>query len=466
MQIALAAEYTSPVVDGVPGTVRDLVLRAMSTDPAERFATAAEMQGAIEASLVAHGISTTSASVATYVAEHMLDHVAARTTAIEAALESLKTPGESILPTQHKDSIGAVAHTLPAGAITSERIMTPMALPANALFSGPPPMSLPPRRLVPKGVIAAGVGVGALALLSIAIVATKSHGKSDAAATAAAAAPITPVATRAPCPAGMVEIPGGHFFMGSDDDLDLEKPAHHVTVASYCMDVFEVSVEKYKACSDAGDCKRAYEQNKWDGITKQDQKTYDGLCNVREPMARGQHPINCVDWSMAEHYCESQKGGGGRLPTEAEWEFAARGPDGRKYPWGDEEPSALDLNACGKECVAWGKKNKVDLEPMYSGDDGWPNTAPVGSFPAGKSRYGVQDVVGNVWEWTGDYFATYTAEQQEDPKGPAKGTERVIRGGAWNGSYPAWVRPTFRYHNDPDTRSYGVGFRCMKPVTK
>ena len=276
-----------------------------------------------------------------------------------------------------------------------------------------------------------------------------------------AAAVAAPAQIKPKCPASMVEIQGGKFFMGSDDDLDLEKPAHHVTIAPYCMDTFEVSTEQYKACSDSGDCKRAATENKWESISARESKVYDPLCNIREPMARARHPINCIYWQMAARYCEAQ---GGRLPTEAEWEFAARGPDGRKYPWGDEEPSPLDLNACGKECLAWGKKNKVELESMYDGDDGWPTTAPVGSFPGGKSRYGVQDVMGNVWEWTSDYFAPYTADARVDPKGPPSGEARVIRGGAWNGAYPAWVRPTFRYKNAPDTRSYGVGFRCARTL--
>jgi formylglycine-generating enzyme required for sulfatase activity len=84
----------------------------------------------------------------------------------------------------------------------------------------------------------------------------------------------------------------------------------------------------------------------------------------------------------------------------------------------------------------------------------------VGSYPNGKSRYGLEDVVGNVWEWVSDWSAPYTAEKSVDPKGPDKGKTRVIRGGSWNASEPAWVRPTFRYWNDPKTRSYGVGFRC------
>ena len=108
------------------------------------------------------------------------------------------------------------------------------------------------------------------------------------------------------------------------------------------------------------------------------------------------------------------------------------------------------MNACGKECVAWGAKNGVEEKAMYEVDDGFATTAPVGSFPKGASRYGVQDVVGNVWEWVADWYGPYTSAEQRDPKGPAEGDERVIRGGSWNGSYASWVRPTFRYKDAPD----------------
>jgi formylglycine-generating enzyme required for sulfatase activity len=281
-----------------------------------------------------------------------------------------------------------------------------------------------------------------------------------ASSSAAAAGPAMPAMT---CPEGMLPVPGGEFYMGSDDGLDLEKPAHHVMLSPFCIDRFEVTLAKYKECSDRGACKRAGTANEWEGITAHERQVFDPLCNAHDPKGKAPHPVNCVDWEMASHYCDAQAGG--RLPTEAEWEFAARGPDGRKYPWGDEIPSAAHLNACGLECLAWGKKNKIDVAAMYQADDGYPNTAPVGSFPQGKSRYGLEDVVGNVWEWVGDWYATYPAaggEMPRDPKGPVSGTERVIRGGAWNGRDPAWVRPTFRFHDVATKRSYGIGFRCAK----
>jgi formylglycine-generating enzyme required for sulfatase activity len=101
---------------------------------------------------------------------------------------------------------------------------------------------------------------------------------------------------------------------------------------------------------------------------------------------------------------------------------------------------------------------------MYEASDPFATTAPVGSFPAGKSRYGVEDVVGNVGEWTADFYAPYTtdvATTQNDPKGPAAGDERVVRGGAWNAEYVEWAWPTFRYHAPATNESHGIGFRCV-----
>ena len=228
-----------------------------------------------------------------------------------------------------------------------------------------------------------------------------------------------------------------------------------------------MTVERYKSCSDKGECKRAGTTNDWDGITAKDRASFDPLCNARDAEGLAKHPINCVDWDQAAAFCKAAAPHG-RLPTEAEWEFSARGPDGRKFPWGDDWPSASWLNACDKSCVAWGKKNRVEEKAMYADDDGYATTAPVGSFPKGASRYGVEDVVGNVWEWTADWYAPYAEASganavSSNPRGPdaeVDGQGRVIRGGAWNGAYPAWVRPTFRYHDAPAKKSYGVGFRC------
>ena len=283
--------------------------------------------------------------------------------------------------------------------------------------------------------------------------------------TATQPAPIAPAsasaAPKAKCPEGMAEIPGGKFFMGSDTGEANEKPAHNVMLSPYCMDKTEVTVDAYKKCSDAGECKRAWAVVDWPDITPRDKKLFTPLCNINDPEGKKEHPVNCVDWQMAVSYCEAQKK---RLPTSAEWEFAARGPDGRIYPWGDETPDETRLNACGAECMAWGKKVNEQVKAMYMGDDKFPHTAPVGSFPKGASRYGLLDVVGNVWEWTFDWDGAYSSGAENDPKGPGKGDERVVRGGAWNGAFPTWVRPSFRYSFPPETKSHAVGFRCAKDL--
>ncbi len=286
---------------------------------------------------------------------------------------------------------------------------------------------------------------------------------SSSATVSSAFASASYVVSSAPsCPSGMVSVPGGPFFMGVDDGTPLERPAHQVRLAPFCIDRFEATVASYKACSDEGECKRAPITNDWAEIDAREHALFDPLCNARQPVDRAQHPINCVDWDMAATYCRSR---GARLPSEAEWELAARGPDGRKYPWGDDPPGPALLNACGAECLAWGRAHGERERAMYAASDGWATTAPVGSFPAGASRYGVEDVVGNVWEWVDDWFAPYGADEQKNPRGPTTGTEKVIRGGAWNGAEPSWVRPTFRYKDAPTKRSYGIGFRCAATLT-
>jgi formylglycine-generating enzyme required for sulfatase activity len=253
--------------------------------------------------------------------------------------------------------------------------------------------------------------------------------------------------------------------MGADDGSTSEKPAHKVSLSPYCLAKYEVTTSEYKQCSDSGECKRAAATNDWDGIEGHDREVYDPLCNITDPVGKGKHPINCVDWQMATDYCRAQAG---RLPTEAEWEFAARGPDGRRYPWGDEEPSGKRINACGSECVAWGKAHGVKLTAMYKSSDEWPATAPVGSFPDGQSRYGVYDVVGNVWEWVGDWYGAYDTKTPTsppvDPEGPRAGSLRVIRGGGFNNSDSSCVRPSFRFKQAPTSRTYATGFRCAKSL--
>ncbi|HEY1959223.1 MAG TPA: SUMF1/EgtB/PvdO family nonheme iron enzyme [Polyangiaceae bacterium] len=329
----------------------------------------------------------------------------------------------------------------------------------------------PPRSRV--GIAVVGV-VSLAALGGVALFMTsRSHGRREEHERARHVTSASTPAVVAPqhaghCPRGAVYVSGGDFFMGtSEGNDDAQKPAHPVRLTPYCIDREEVTVGRYFECSNEGKCLRANKTNDTNPpLSAAQHAAYDSLCNANEPR-RVRHPINCVDWDQAQRYCAEA---GGRLPTEAEWELAARGHDGRTYPWGDEPPGPTTGNACGSECLAWAKRNHVAADfprAMYDADDGWATTAPVGSFPAGKSAFGLEDMLGNVSEWTSDYYAPYTKDVQTtvtDPAGPAAGKERVIRGGAWNAIYPEWAKPTLRFPQSPSNRSHGVGFRCAYPV--
>jgi formylglycine-generating enzyme required for sulfatase activity len=256
------------------------------------------------------------------------------------------------------------------------------------------------------------------------------------------------------CPSGMVHVAGGTFAMGSPTGVGSgdEHPQHRVTLAGYCIDKTEVTVAAYARCAASGTCTAASEPAK-DGV--------NSLCNGARA-DRQDHPINCVDWDQAAAYCASVDK---RLPSEAEWELAARGDDGRTYPWGNEAPSAKRLNACGGECRELGKRLGRTWSVLYEDSDGWDGTAPVGSFPAGASPAGALDMAGNVCEWTADWYGAYTRDASKDPHGPKAGSARAYRGGGWfdNG---VGVRGAFRSRYEAAHRNAGLGFRCARGVIK
>jgi formylglycine-generating enzyme len=214
------------------------------------------------------------------------------------------------------------------------------------------------------------------------------------------------------CPAGMAQTPGGSFTMGSQG---------HKTVAPFCMDLTEVTVAAYKACTSQGKCSSENVSTQyWDN-----QDMGRGACNWGVS-GRDQHPMNCVDWGTAAAYCRAQ---GKRLPTEEEWEWAARGgPEGRNYPWGNAEP---DFQAC------------------WSGMSQKSDTCPVGSHPDGRSAHGLQDMAGNVWEWTS------SLHKSGDPA-------RVNRGGGWDITLPPGLRASNRDWFAPASRDGALGFRCAR----
>jgi formylglycine-generating enzyme required for sulfatase activity len=230
----------------------------------------------------------------------------------------------------------------------------------------------------------------------------------------------------------------------------------------YCIDRREVTVAAYKSCFDADRCERPPFEVFWGGIGKEDKKIWSSACNG-DDLARGQHPVNCVSWAMAVHYCEFA---GKRLPSEAEWERAARGPDGRRYPWGDDPPDAARVNACGKECAQWGAQSGAALTSMYKTDDGYATTGPAGVFARGRSAYGLFDMAGNVWEWVGDWDAPYAPGAVTDPRGPAAGAKRILRGGAWISAAVTELRATARRSDFPDAKNHAYGFRCARSLVR
>jgi formylglycine-generating enzyme required for sulfatase activity len=316
---------------------------------------------------------------------------------------------------------------------------------------------------------------------SVAAAASSSVATSVAGAIAARSVPsaVAPAPAGA-CPAEMVYVPGGTFRMGSapGQGADDERPEREVTLSPYCIDRTEVTVAAYRTCTrEAGKGPRcAPAPADLDQAIRPISMMvfYDAYCNGAA-RGRDDHPINCVAPPSADAYC---RWAGKRLPTEAEWEYAARGSDGRAYPWGNEAPSEKLLNACGRECVA----AHVASQPLYDGDDGFPGTAPVGSFPAGASPFGALDMAGNVEEWTADAYARYEgAAALVDPpavKVTGKQPYRVVRGGGWRAAAtpaadtglasvgPGRVRATARFPGGLGSRLAEAGFRCARAADR
>jgi formylglycine-generating enzyme required for sulfatase activity len=265
---------------------------------------------------------------------------------------------------------------------------------------------------------------------------------------------------RPACPAGMIGIPGGSFYIGNSTD-SREAPIHEVALASFCIDRTEVTVEAYSACVASRACEPAGTEVTRGAMTDRQVALESPTCNGTRS-DRNQHPINCVDWNQAAAYCAWAKA---RLPTEAEWEYAAIGTEDRIFPWGNEPPGDKRFSGCGAECKAFiDDVTQTQMEPLYDRDDGWPTTAPIGSFPDDTSAFGVLDMAGNVCEWVSDWYGPYSAGAVTDPKGPPTGHERVQRGGSWADPAKGGPRAAMRGTREPKTRGMAVGFRCASSV--
>jgi formylglycine-generating enzyme required for sulfatase activity len=303
------------------------------------------------------------------------------------------------------------------------------------------------------GAVASLAVLGGLAALAMRAPAPVSPSTTKLAANGAtSSAPTTGDA--ASCPDGMIYVPASTFRMGVGEASD--GPPHDVSLSAYCLDRTEITADAYRACQKNGDCPPAPRRVDAPDIPDGERDAFSALCTAHLPEA-GTHPINCVDHTRAVQYCAHQKK---RLPTSAEWERAARGPNDRPFPWGNAAPGPTRLNACGTECTDWGTSKKVKLTALYGADDGYPATAPVGSFPLGASAEGALDLQGNVMEWVADWEGPMTETPETDPKGPSSGEKRVIRGGVFTTESAAWLRPAFRFALSPESKSHGVGFRC------
>lgn len=227
-------------------------------------------------------------------------------------------------------------------------------------------------------------------------------------------------------PAEMVLVPGGTFMMGCNAAIDTEcdadeSPYHEVTLSAFLIDRVEVTQTAYKLCVDDGGC--GLPSGGWD------------------PMSLGPFPVTYVLRDTAWNYCAWA---GKRLPTEAEWEYAARGDDGRKYPWGNSAPDCTLANGpgCGEAL------------------------ARSGEHPLGASPFGVLDMAGNVWEWVGDWYGAYPSGPATDPTGPASGDRFPRRGGCYRSTQCSnyTLRASDRHAPDvfftADTAYYG--FRCAR----
>ena len=248
--------------------------------------------------------------------------------------------------------------------------------------------------------------------------------------------------------AGMVLIPEGEFWMGCNPDVDLPEdndgcenelfpatPYRQVWLSSYWVDINEVTFGEFAACVDAGACSAPVKESWREYPTNE--------------------PAQFVTWEHAVAYC---KWVDKRLPTEAEWEKAARGTDGRRYPWGNEHPTCdhAVFNTNDKAFATGDCREMTGPEP-------------VGSKPAGASVYGVNDMAGNMSEWVADWYAPgYDEAETHDPQGPASGEYKVVR----SGNYGSWVvsgsgfslRASIRKALLPvNPNTYNVGFRCARP---
>lgn len=263
----------------------------------------------------------------------------------------------------------------------------------------------------------------------------------------------------------LVFVPAGEFLMGSLDSDQAagsdEKPQHTVSLNAFWVDRTEVTNAMFARFVVATGYKTEAERQGWGKVFSLSEQEWGEVDGANWQHPRGStttieglddYPVVSMSWNDANTYCQWV---GRRLPTEAEWEKAARGTDGRNYPWGDQAPAGNLLNFADRNLAQdWSDKNA---------DDGYEFLAPVGSYPAGASPYGALDMVGNAWEWTVDWYVEdyYAHSPTKNPVQTTTAFTRVLRGGSWL-DRPQFLRVTNRNWIYQEFAGDLIGFRCVR----
>jgi formylglycine-generating enzyme required for sulfatase activity len=295
-----------------------------------------------------------------------------------------------------------------------------------------------------------GTRLAAVCLLAVVTGCSKTSPSSSQPPPSATMASVSPPASSPPPPPAASPCPTGMGLVAAGGER-------------FCADVTEVTVDAYAACAAAGKCAKAESTVAGSNLQWEPRKGFDSVCNAGKP-GRGSHPLNCVAQPQAAAYCAFvQK----RLPTSAEWRLAAVGDDGRRYPWGSTPPDVKSANLCDRDCVAASKGDgplavlggltNGRMKPIVQGSDGYALTAPVGSFPAGRNQFGLDDMVGNVSEWVAGM-----TKQGAPPDHPPFDEYH-----SWGSSF--WdADPTRLLDQSVGGESFArdpsVGFRCVKDL--
>ncbi|WP_437285008.1 bifunctional serine/threonine-protein kinase/formylglycine-generating enzyme family protein [Sorangium sp. So ce406] len=434
-----------------PEAVEAVVRRALAVDPRERYRTAGELWAALEAAMAAAASAEAGAlaaggppaGAAPGAGAHVLTgaaHVATGAAHAAPDAAALGLAGTARAPAAMSTAAGALPG--PAPSLTTMRGLTASAAPPAASHPAPPPAAPSAAPGAPRRRLLLALGsAAALAAVAIAVALVRPRAREAAppprARDGLAAPPVKP----SPSP-DMIRVSAGRFTMGSAKGGKSERPPHEVTLTrAFDLDRTEVTVAAYQRCVEAGRCTPSGLHGP--RASDADVAQRGALCTAADP-AKAQHPVSCVDQAQAAAYCAFV---GKRLPTEAEWEYAARGADGREFPWGNDPPGCAQAVVSRSPAQACGGRG----------------TQAVGSAKAGASPSGALDMAGNVWEWVADGWdpGVYAKGARTDPLVPATGSKGVLRGGSWDFS-ASTARSTYRLAFDREAGDVSTGFRCAR----